>query len=255
MKKIVIVMTYFDRPVQLKKTLKSIAESEYKNFEVVIVDDCSSKPPEIGLTPFPVTVLTTCLKGWTNPEPAYNKGLLFALTMNPEVIILQNAECYHWGDVISRASEVTDESYISFGCYSLNEETTFRPHNICQEIELNNIGASRDGQNAWYNHPLLRPMGYDFCSAITAKNMKILNGYDERFSFGCGFGDDYLLERIKMLKLKIEITDNPIVVHQWHYNTYVPANKSQLVENNRRLLGELLRNPKPRAEHLFTQNL
>lgn len=254
MKKIVIVMTYFDRPVQLNKTLESIAESKYKNFEVIIVDDCSSEPPQVGLTRFPVTVLTTSLKGWTNPEPAYNKGITLALLQNPDIIILQNAECFHFGDVISRAAEVTDENYISFGCYSIDKQKTFDRLDG-DMLFTNKRGASHDGENAWYNHPVFRPVGYDFCSAITVKNIKKLNGYDERFSFGCGFGDDYLLARIKMLGLKVEITDSPIVVHQWHYNLAVPANKAELVANNRRLLGELLRNPQPRAEHLFTPDL
>jgi glycosyltransferase involved in cell wall biosynthesis len=254
MKKIVIVMTYFDRLTQVLKTLSTLGESKYKNFEVIIVDDYSPVPLKVSTCKFPVTVLYSIKKAWTNPEPAYNKGLSFALLKNPDIIILQNAECYHFGDVISRAAEVTDENYISFGCYSIDKQKTF-DRLEGDMLFTNKRGASNDGENAWYNHPVYRPVGYDFCSAITASNIKKLNGYDERFSFGCGFGDDYLLARVKMLGLKVEITESPIVVHQWHYNTAVPANKAELVANNRRLLGELLRNPQPRAEHLFTPDL
>lgn len=256
-KKVVIVMTYFERPHQLRQTLKSIAHTAYKNFEVVIVDDGSVQPPVNEFSNFPVTILTTERKCWTNPEPAYNIGLYFAMLQKPDVIILQNAECYHAGDVISAAAQVEAGRYISFGCYSIDKATTFSEHLIEPIITANNRGASADGQNAWYNHPLYRPVGYDFCSAISARDMLDLNGYDERLSDGCGYGDDYLLQRIKMLGIKVEITAPPLpfVVHQWHYDCAVPVDKAARVERNRLLYLELLKYNNPRAQHKYTQNL
>jgi glycosyltransferase involved in cell wall biosynthesis len=258
MKKVVIVMTYFERPHQLHKTLKSIAQTKYQNFEVVIVDDGSVKaPPPLYLSSFEITVLTTARKCWTNPEPAYNTGLYYAMLRRPDVIILQNAECYHVGDVISAAAKVTDENYITFGCFSIDKANTFRQHEITALLQANELGASHDGQNAWYNHPQYRPVAYDFCSAITAKNMLALNGYDERLADGCGRGDDYLLQRIKMLGIKVEITapPAPFVVHQWHYDADVPADKAQRVERNRQLYAQMLLEGQPRAQHKYTKDL
>lgn len=249
-------MTYFERPYQLDKTLESLTLTKYNNFEVVIVDDDSIHPPNIGSYRFPVTLLHTKNKIWTNPEPAYNLGIGYAMNKNPDIIILQNAECYHVGDVISYAAQVDDNSYIVFGCFSINKQITFSQHNILKVIAANNKGASRDGENAWYNHPRHRPVGYDFCSAITAKNMKLLNGYDERFSFGCGAGDRYLLHRIKLLGLKIEMTETPFVVHQWHYTGIkVPENKAELIAVNKKLFDYLIKNNDYRAEHSFTMDL
>ena len=42
---ITVVMAYFNRQYQLDKTLRSFAESSYRDFNVVIVDDDSSDQP------------------------------------------------------------------------------------------------------------------------------------------------------------------------------------------------------------------
>ena len=253
--KVVIVMTYYDRQYQLTKTLESLKFSNHKDFEVIVVDDCSPVRAVHNITQYPVTIIRTENKKWINPEPAYNTGLLLAMKKNADIIIIQNAECYHVGDVISYAERVTDESYISFGCFSLDEVTTFNTHDILALLKKHTNRAQNDGELAWYNHPHYRPCAYDFCSAITAKNMKKLNGYDERFSPGWAYGDNYLLARIKMLGLQIEITESPLVIHQWHYTQRVPADYVGLNAKNLLLYQELLKKPNYRAEHIFTENL
>lgn len=255
MKKVVVVMTHFERPYQLSQTLRSLCNTKHPDFEVVVVDDGSKREPRHSISSYPITVIRTGTKTWTNPEPAYNKGLAYAMTLDPDVIIVQNAECYHVNDVISRAAEVTDDDYFSFACYSIDQRNTFRMHEIGAIMDKDNRCATNDGQNAWYNHPVHRPVGYDFCAAITAKNMKALNGYDERLSAGCGYGDNYLLERVKMLGLKVQIITNPMVVHQWHYDQPAPKNKAVLVERNRLLYLRLLTLGQPRAVHQYTPDL
>lgn len=248
--KIVVVMTYFERQFQLARTLLSLNDSK-AYFEVVIMDDGSRDeiiiPDNLRFNTYP---LRMCRKSWTNPEPVYNSGIKHALTLNPDVIVLQNAECYHIGDVLKYAERVTNKNYLSFGCFSLSKESTF--NNL---LPVNSIGASRDGQDAWYNHSVYRPVGYDFCAAITTENLLKLNGYDERLSYGCGYGDDYLLARVKMLGLNVEIVNYPYVAHQWHYNCPVPENKGELVAKNKSLYCELLKENNYRAEHLITQDL
>jgi len=253
--RIAIVMTYYQRQFQLNKTLYSLLKSEHKDFEVIIVDDGSPDDIIIPRVDYEVTVIKITDKRWTNPEPAYNTGINFACSRSPEIIMIQNAECYHEGDIMSYAQRVTDESYISFGCYSLDKETTYADHKIREVIAGNNAGAVVDGANAWYNHPELRPVGYDFCSAIKTENIKKLNGFDERFSEGWAYGDDYLLHRIKKLGLNIEITAEPFVVHQWHYNRTRPADWGDRVARNSKLFSELSQTDTIRAEHIYTPDL
>jgi len=253
--KVVIVMTYFERQFQLNKTLESLKYSHHRNFEVVVVDDGSKEDIVHNITEYPVTILRTENKKWINPEPAYNTGLLLAMKKNADIIIVQNAECYHVGDVISYAERVTNETYITFGCFSLDEATTFSQHNIGEILRTHTNRAHNDGELAWYNHPLYRPCAYDFCMAITTSNMKKLNGYDERFSTGWAYGDNYLLARVKMLGLRVEITESPLVIHQWHYNQPVPPDSVRLNAKNLLLYQELVKKPNYRAEHIFTDNL
>ena len=68
----------------------------------------------------------------------------------------------------------------------------------------------------WYNHPLYRPVYYNFCSAITKKNMNLLGGFDERYAMGIARDDVEFVDRITRLGLKKEIPTEVSVIHQWH---------------------------------------
>ena len=218
------------------------------DFEVIVVDDGSVEGPVIpeGLE-FPITIIKMENKVWTNPEPAYNAGIRQALENKTDIIMLQNPECYHAGDVLQYAQENTRAgNYLTFACFSLSEENT-----MAGELSLNYERARYDGHNAWYNHSVHRPVAYEFCAAITAENMKRLNGYDERLAFGWGRGDAYLLHRIRLMGLDVEIIDAPFVVHQWHYNN-VPENRPQLIKKNRRIFEQLVKENTYIAKHLIT---
>lgn len=244
-----IVATYFSRQDQLIKTLASFQQYNPKDFFVVIVDDGS--PEDIILPekmPFTVTIIKMREKSWTNPEPAYNTGIRYALSQGADIIMLQNAECYHIMDMLTMAGTIDDETYITFGCYSQGKGEAIGS-------VINNRRAAFDGDSAWYNHPVHRPVGYDFCSAISANNIIRLNGYDERLSFGIAYGDDYLLARIKMLGLKVIITDTPYVIHQWHYSSKPVNDANMLAKKNYLLYHRLLMENNPRARHIITPDL
>jgi glycosyltransferase involved in cell wall biosynthesis len=255
--KVVIVMTYFDRQYQLDRTLKSLAESKHRDFEVVIVDDGSKEPILRGMSSFPITVLRVEPedKKWTNPEPAYNIGLKHALSLNPDIVMIQNAENYHVGDVISYATNVTDQTYIAFGCFSLDKESTFSDHNINELIQAHQHKVIISGAIGWYNHPRFRPNAFDFCTAITAKNIKTLNGFDERFSDGYAMGDCNLIDRIRKMGLQVEITEYPFVVHQWHYHFDYPGYYERLHAKNKLIYLNLKRERNFKAKHVYTKDL
>lgn len=221
----------------------------------MIVDDGSSEDIILPDTSLDITVLKISLedKIWTNPEPSYNRGILHALNhFSPDIIMLQNPECIHVGDVIKYANEnITDDNYISFGCFSAGRDIPLSE--LLDGRMMTNRGAGYDGDNAWYNHPHYRPVAFDFCSAISVNNMMKLNGYDERFSLGYAFGDNYLIHRIRNLGLKVEITEAPFVIHQWHYN--IPSqDRGILYRKNMDLYNELSRTSYVRAVHLITSD-
>lgn len=252
--KVVVVITYFDRQFQLNRTLESIARTKHEDFEVIIVDDCSINSPCIGNYLFPIDIYRTQGKKWIDGSPAYNLGIGIALKRNPDVIILQNAETYHHGDVISYASKVRNDNYISFGCYNLSKDWTFKQHDLSWIIAHFNSQAVNNEDNAWLNHKQIRQMGYHWCSAITAGNLKMLNGFDEGFCDGYCFEDDEFLARVRILGLKVEITDNPFVVHQWHDRSYVPANWKELFEKNKARCEQIQKSGNYVAVHKFTDD-
>lgn len=225
-----IVMTYYERYEQLTTTLRSFILHGYDkdDIEVIVVDDASIIEPlnceRIALLPFPVHVITMPkAKEYSNPCIPFNVGFRAA---QGEIIIIQNAECLHFSNVIEYVKyNLKANDYISFACYSLNKENTEKLFNnsewtfndIFKNINNDKV-AIEYGDDAWYNHSKLRPKGYHFCSAITKSNLNLLKGFDERYSSGIAFDDDEFLYRIKRSNLSFSIIDSLTVVHQWHYS-------------------------------------
>jgi glycosyltransferase involved in cell wall biosynthesis len=260
MKRIVIVMPYFDRQYQLDKTLATIIKSHHRDITVVLVDDGSiTKPVLRDDYPFFVYVVRPENKTWTNCSPVWNYGFNEALQFKPDIIILQSAECYWVGDLAMYAEEhLTDDNYIAFGCFQIDKETTFKEHDIVELSKACNYKVSTGnkglGQNAWWNHPVYDRLPQYWGCAITAKNLIALNGIDERFADGYAIEDGYFVWQVEKLGLRIDITDYPFVVHQWHDRVY-PPNVPALVKKNKELYEELIKLDSYRSKHTITPDL
>ncbi len=236
MKKISIVMAYWDnRKTQLINTLDNF-QSSYAgkyNFEVVIVDDGSSKDFRlhniITNYSFPIKYIIISVKekgDRINPCSAYNRGFKEA---DGNIIIIQNPECYHVGDLLGKVLEnISSKKYISFSCFSANSQiisdeliSLKDSKKISEKIE-NNSFLKTNGKLGinWYNHPTINNKPYHFCTAIYKSNIENMGGgFDINFADGFCFDDDEFLLTIEHhLKLKIvSLTpDNGFVIHQWH---------------------------------------
>lgn len=242
---IAIVATYYNREKQLLKTLESFKRYNPEDFNVVIVDDNSPEDISLPDLSFEVTILKLKTKQWINPGLTFNIGFDHALESNPEAIVIQNAECYHNGDIIASVKQrLTKRNYLSFACYSLgkNEDVNL--------TTLNKRAASGNGDSAWYNHSRYRPVALHFCCAITSENLRKLNGFDERFAMGLGYEDDYFIHQVRTLGLKVEIIDNPFVFHQYHYDVKAFNFDLDLYNRTAFLCNQLKAEKKYRAERL-----
>lgn len=256
MKKIVVVITYYDREKQLCKTLKSIQQSAHNNYLVIIVDDASPTP----LMPFRDLLLPTCImrivpsnKQWSGPVVPFNMGIAHALTYEPDIIMMQNAECYHVGDVLMYANDhVTDNRWVSFACWNLENEFTDTDYDIFDVIEERRTSSNLGAGNGWYNHPSNARL-YHFCNAMSANTMTALNGMDERFKDGIGYDDDDLVRRLLKLVPHYIITDEtkPFVVHQWHDRSY--QDRERYLKNEA-LNAQIMQEDNYRAQHLITED-
>lgn len=227
MTRVSIAMAYRDRKRQLVRTLRSIAASAFaKDVEVVVADDASRSEERledvVGAWPFPVRLirLDPESRWWVNPCVPFNRAIN---ACSGEVLIVQNPECLHRGDVLADAvARVGRNDYVAYGCYSLDRPTTDSldaTSNAGEAIALRRQAMCGDGALGWYNHSRFRPVAYHFCVALERKNMEALGGFDERYAYGVGFDDDELLTRVRRLGLTVSIQDEPCVLHQWHYSS------------------------------------
>lgn len=240
-----IVTAYYNRKNLFYNTLKSIAKSKFKNFELIVVDDCSSKEHRLEeyLIEFPfmrIIRIEKQDKNHINPCTPFNIGIRASVG---NIIILQNPECMHVHDVLSYVSEnMRDDTYISMSAYALSDKS--EPE-LLSNIKNNTVlkylkqqpQRGHDGNpsiGGWYNHSVYRPVHYNFCSAISSANMNKLNGFDERYANGIGYDDSDFIQRIKRLGLKLIIADDVSVIHQFHpTHYYTLPNQGELTERNR----------------------
>jgi len=233
-----IVTAYHNRLQLFINTLKSIESSEIKDFEVIAVDDGSSDEHRLErlLPRFPYLKIIRIEpedKWWVNPCVPYNLGFKEA---KGDIIIIQNPECRHMGDILKKTSNLKTDEYISFACYSLDKDSTYSP---IKNLKIIDRPISYDGQLGWYNHSKYRAFGYHFCSAIHKNNLDLLGGFDERYAKGIGYDDNEILVRIRRMGLNINIVDSPFVSHQWHYENGIPFQGNSTLRN---INSELLTN-------------
>ncbi len=227
-------MTYYKRIRELKNTLSSFRKTKHDNFEVIIVDDGTwdgEHDSRVVLEDFPDIDIKLIRidpddKWWSNPNIAFNIGFSKA---SGEKIILQNAECFHNGDIIFHtATDLKENQYFSYGCYSLTRQVTDLLLDGTEEIKqkiknleglpMVGIDASCLGCNCWYNHSIHRPEYFHFCSAMLAKDLNDLGGFDERYAHGVCWDDNEFKTRIKKKKMELVFVDEPFVFHQEHYH-------------------------------------
>ena len=232
MRTVSIVMNYYNRPIELALTLKSIEKYVGDhNIQIIIVDDASDDNkkalPVITNSNLDIELIEISKeeKTWKNPCIAYNIGFD---KVKGDVVIIQNSECLHIGDMISYAvNNLTDKNYFTFSCFSINYKITEQIKavwdNNFQEVSNILTKIIKDQPKlsnwvGWYNHIKYRPSAFHWLSAITSKNLKELGGFDERYAHGYSYDDNDLLLRIKIKELEVQIVSEEFgyAVHQQH---------------------------------------
>jgi len=238
--KISIVMGYQNRRPQLLRTLRSISKSIVKNFEVIVVDDCSVNEHKIVDLPnkfdfdLKIVELRSDEKWWVNPCVVFNKGFKQA---TGKIILIQSPECLHVGDVLEYTSRnVREGTYLVFSSLGVSEKFSRK----LSKIDFTSLDLSRlrreivaklpEGmfdtrivdENIWYCHPRYRSWAPHFTPAILRGDLDELNGFDERYAYGYDFDDMEFYTRIKRRNFNVwalEPRDYPFTIHQYHRNT------------------------------------
>lgn len=242
-----IVTAYYNRKDLFYRTIKSITKSKFKDIEFIAVDDGSDPEHRIEelVDEFPflrVIRIDPKDKWYVNCCVPFNMAIREA---KGDIIVLQNPECLHVGDVLTYINEhVNDSNYISISAYGLDKETTEVIDELPDDLILKLPQRPYMGYRTlgWYNHSKFRPEAWHFCSAMTRNNMGKLNGFDERYANGVACDDSEFLLRIQRLGLKIRITEDVSVIHQYHPSSCTLPNEAQLWEKNKMILHNITLN-------------
>jgi glycosyltransferase involved in cell wall biosynthesis len=227
-----IVMAYHNRRNLLIKTLESIVKTQFKgSFEIVVVDDASIESHCITdlLELFPklnikVVQIDKKDKWWVNPCIPNNIGLEVA---SGDIIIIQNPECLHMGDIISYVDKnIIVNKYIVFGCYAVDYPRTKLISKVgggSTEDIYKIISPTNDvpldfcpSLDRWYQHSKFSPRCLNFCTAITKTDVEDLGGFDEVYARGQCYDDTEFIRRVYKKGMYVCMVDQPFVVHQCH---------------------------------------
>jgi glycosyltransferase involved in cell wall biosynthesis len=234
--KISIVMAYYNRKVQTLSTLESFNRhyvGKY-NFEVIIVDDCSSKENRLDdiINNYKFKIIYRYItfeeKGIrVNPCVAYNIGFKLA---TGNVVIIQNPECYHYTDIMSNINklDLCSNYYtalvMSSPSFEHNKIIVDNSHSNIKDminyLEHANRGHPYEHSKGWYNHPkyqLPEKHHLHFCSIISKQKLDILGGFDETYANNYWYDDDEFLFRIKKILTPCFMM-NTFVIHLFHEN-------------------------------------
>ena len=216
-------MGYYNRKSLFSYTLRTIRETAHDDYEIVIVDDASNEENRLEDIASDIKLIRIDPeeKTWINPCVAYNKGFR---ACQGDVILIQNPECCHIGDVISHAAKTPRGNYHAYSCYYGHTKLLSRLYRR-GTVPSHEEGLSLiDPNGTWYTHVKYRPAALHFMSAINRDDLWKLNGFDERYANGIAYEDaDFLRRATNLLEVVILDTEHPFCIHQQHPHVkYIP---------------------------------
>jgi len=244
-----IVSAYHNRKEVLLKTLKTMEQSVYKDFEYIIVDDASEPSQRIEdfADEFSFVKLVRIEpedKHHINPCIPFNMG--FSL-IKGDIVIIQAPECLHVGDVLSFVNNNSkDNQYLVFCCYSLSESASNKLDIDNIDVELQPRSTTDVGKdNSWFVHPVYRPAHYNFLTSMPTKDLMDLGGFDERFANG--YDDTEFAARVSKKNMVISFIESPFCIHQFHKHNAIPSKEA----TNRRLYDECVKSSNYKVKNSF----
>jgi len=243
-----VVMSYLNRREHLINTLRSMTKSACRDFEVIVTDDGSSPRHNIDDLPDQFSFLKVSrINPWdkkhTNPCIATNISIGQA---RGDIVIIQNPECFHYHDVLYHVQKnISDNKYLAYTTINRDLVAPF------SRMDWDNFNTEKarvldvnfdvgPPENEWYCHEKFRPEAFNFCTAITKRDMDELKGFDERFAYGVAYDDAEFLERVRRKGMEIVFVNDILVVHQSHGGcTYAYPNVKMLMEKNRQIYNSL----------------
>ena len=215
MKSVSINIATRNRNVLLKHSLDSIFRQKeaspkmLANLEVIVVDQGSADgTKEMIEQIFPEVVYKYL------DEPSYGSpwrpfNMAMDLTTN-EVIIQQNAECFHRSETVIKDLERAVSHKKAVFATVLNIEVNGNPYGVPDEEIERRMGEGIPAVQRYSGK--YRQVSWFFCGAILTQDLRDLGGYTPH-----SLPNDVSLEnKMKQAGFKFEWLEKPIVIHQTH---------------------------------------
>lgn len=253
--KISIVMNYYNLKKQLLLTLETIERSQYKNIEVIIIDESSDSSERLEeiVDRYSFIIKLKRIESchyYLDNVCIENIGIELATGL---IVVLQQPGCFHIGDILSYiAHNLSENDYLSFSCLSSpnllgNESLSeyIRKNPMIDARQIIAYAANLKGRQVpfWYNHPIHNNKCYSYCATTYRSNLCKVRGFCGEYKNNYICQQEDLLLRLKSdlkLQMKTVSHDQYVVVHQYHqlnfgFNKLILEKNSSLQKLNEKI--------------------
>ena len=203
--KISIVMNYYNVKKQLLETLKAIECSQYKNIEVIIVDEYSNEPERLEDILDKYTFLIK-LKRLEAYDRSYAKSCINNIGLElatGQIIIIQQPQCLYKGDILMFvAKNLSENDYWSFSTFNLCA-ATYRA-NLCK---IKGFSIEYINRSVYQQEDFLLRLKHDAkikITTLTSGGLAVINQLAQSLRPEENQKEKKIYELKKSFKLKLE---------------------------------------------------
>lgn len=215
-----IVMTTHNRRKQTLFTLDIFTKSDYKDLQVIIVDDYEEEQftaDDFLKYPYQIEYIRIQNKFWINACVNYNIGFQ---CIKGGIVIIQNAEVCHVGDIITHlVNNIKDNQYIVYDIMALMNHFENGKLYSFEKLEIPHLLKNLNCY--WYEHYKFTPRNFHFLTALTRNTFNEIKGFDLDYAMGsCWDDDDFAFfvtnhPNINVIHMKND-EDQQFGIHQFH---------------------------------------
>jgi glycosyltransferase involved in cell wall biosynthesis len=253
-----VVLSTYQSPALLERTLRGYARQTVPPLEIVIADDGSGPETAAAIARLAVELGLELRHVW-HEDRGFRKCAILNRAIESargEYLLFSDGDCIPWADFVeTHAALARPGLFLSGGYFRLPRSTTERltvedvaagRHEDLRWLHRNGLDRSLRARRLAARGALARLLDlvtptratWNGHNASGWKNDLVeINGFDERMGYG---GEDRELgERLVILGRRgRQIRHRAIVVHQWHERGYV---SDQVLRANRRIRRETVR--------------
>ena len=225
-----IILPYYDRSIQFRKTLGSfLTWYDRDDYEVIIIEDqknyknnktheelkeiIDSFKDRINIKHFVYPIVQI------NPVGHYKLGVD---NSSGEYLVFSNPECFHVADILGGFDKEFDKNrdvYVVCGCKGL-------------EFSSKIMG--------WFQHSQHLNNRLHFCTALSRKQYNKSGGFPQEFADGYAFDDNAFRDILLHIGIEFVLRDDLLVIHQKHSKPeFTEFKKREKYNRNRKLYRDL----------------